>query len=172
MREGSGGETTVDHGWDMPENVREGMEEIMRAEGDGDAEAAANGVAELGPFVSKILGIDNCESLIPSAREETQQLIVFLLKISLLTLMNENPNPGSNATVPSPPLAASMPTSPLWPTCPTAGSSAPSHVLTGSHVLGTPSTTKPFLLKIPHLQKSKMIHQETRSKHRKEQKLV
>ncbi|MCJ1456890.1 hypothetical protein MMC28_007256 [Mycoblastus sanguinarius] len=69
MREGSGGETTVDHGWDMPENVREGMEEIMRAEGDGDAEAAANGVAELGPFVSKILGIDNYISPNPHERK-------------------------------------------------------------------------------------------------------
>ena len=60
MREASGGETTVDHGWDMPEGVREGLEQILREENDaGDTDSAAYGVEAEGPFVSKKLGISN-----------------------------------------------------------------------------------------------------------------
>lgn len=60
MREGSGGEITVDHGWDMPEGVREGLEQILQEEDDAkDKESASNGVEAEGPFVSKRLGITN-----------------------------------------------------------------------------------------------------------------
>ena len=60
MREGSGGETTVDHGWDMPEGVREGLEQILREEKNADdTEGASNGVEAEGPFISKKLGISN-----------------------------------------------------------------------------------------------------------------
>ena len=60
MREGSGGEITVDHGWDMPEGVREGLEQILQEEdGAKDKESASNGVEAEGPFVSKRLGIIN-----------------------------------------------------------------------------------------------------------------
>ena len=60
MREGSGGKTTVDHGWDMPKGVREGLEQMLQEEKDSeDSESARNGVEAEGPFVSKRLGISN-----------------------------------------------------------------------------------------------------------------
>lgn len=63
MREGSGGETTVDHGWDMPLGVREGLEGILKEEKDvTENEAAANGIEPTGPFISNRLGIKDCES--------------------------------------------------------------------------------------------------------------
>ena len=56
MREGSGGAITVDHGWDMPEGVREGLAEIVNEEKvEGDRE----GLEEMGPFISKRLGIQD-----------------------------------------------------------------------------------------------------------------
>lgn len=62
MREDSGGEITVDHGWDMPEGVREGLEQMLEEEKDAeDEEAGRNGVEAEGPFVSKRLGISNGE---------------------------------------------------------------------------------------------------------------
>ena len=61
MREGSGGETTVDHGWDMPEGVTEKLEHILKVEEDTkDKDGAPNGVEAAGPFLSKRLGINNC----------------------------------------------------------------------------------------------------------------
>lgn len=60
MREGSGGDATVDHGWDLPEGVREGLDEILRGEKDDeDNDAGPNGVERMGPFISKKLGIAN-----------------------------------------------------------------------------------------------------------------
>lgn len=62
MREGSGGESTVDHGWDLPDGVREGLDELSRGEkSDKDKEAGPNGVEQMGPFISKRLGIADCE---------------------------------------------------------------------------------------------------------------
>ncbi|KAF6232929.1 hypothetical protein HO173_008892 [Letharia columbiana] len=70
MREGSGGEITVDHGWDMPEGVREGLEQILQEEDDAkDKESASNGVEAEGPFVSKRLGIINNSSPYPHHRK-------------------------------------------------------------------------------------------------------
>lgn len=70
MREGSGGEITVDHGWDMPEGVREGLEQILQEEDDAkDKESASNGVEAEGPFVSKRLGITNNSSPYPHHRK-------------------------------------------------------------------------------------------------------
>lgn len=65
MREGSGGATTVDHGWDMPEGTREGLERMLQEDGatEGDKEGVANGVEETGPFISKRLGIQTRELL-------------------------------------------------------------------------------------------------------------
>lgn len=58
MREGSGGETTLDHGWDMPAGVREGLNQILQEEKNADDEdGGPNGVEAEGPFVSKSLGI-------------------------------------------------------------------------------------------------------------------
>lgn len=63
MREGSGGETTVDHGWDMPIGAREGLEEILQEEKDAnEKESAAMGVEPTGPFISRILGVKDCRS--------------------------------------------------------------------------------------------------------------
>ena len=59
MREGSGGETTVDHGWDMPDGVREGLEQILQEAAVDNKESERNGVEAEGPFVSKSLGIYN-----------------------------------------------------------------------------------------------------------------
>lgn len=59
MREGSGGQTTVDHGWDMPEGVREGLERILQEE-DADEQGDESSMVEAqGPYVSKRLGISN-----------------------------------------------------------------------------------------------------------------
>ena len=64
MREGSGGGVTVDHGWDMPEGVREGLERILQEERNADdRDGATNGVEVEGPFISKRLGIANSEYL-------------------------------------------------------------------------------------------------------------
>ena len=57
MREGSGGEITVDHGWDMPEGVREMLERILQKENAEDKEGESMGVEAQGPFVSKRLGM-------------------------------------------------------------------------------------------------------------------
>lgn len=60
MREGSGGESTLDHGWDMPEGVREGLKQMLQEEKNvEDEEGAPMGVEAEGPFVSKRLGISN-----------------------------------------------------------------------------------------------------------------
>ena len=62
MRENSGGESTVDHGWDMPKGAREGLDKIIQGQLDGDDEdAGPNGVESRGPFISKVLGIANSE---------------------------------------------------------------------------------------------------------------
>ncbi|KAK3174469.1 hypothetical protein OEA41_001715 [Lepraria neglecta] len=70
MRENSGDESTVDHGWDMPEGAREGLDKILRGQVDGDDEdAGPNGVESRGPFISKILGIADNHSPYPHQRK-------------------------------------------------------------------------------------------------------
>ena len=59
MREGSGGETTVDHGWDMPDGARESLEQILQEAAVENKEDECNGVNAEGPFVSKSLGMYN-----------------------------------------------------------------------------------------------------------------
>ena len=59
MREGSGGETTVDHGWDMPEGAEEKLEQVLREERDEDDDGESNGVKAQGPFISNRLGMSN-----------------------------------------------------------------------------------------------------------------
>lgn len=62
MREGSGGQVMVDHGWDMPEGVQEGLDEILQKEEDlNDKDAGPMGVEAMGPFISKKLGVKNSE---------------------------------------------------------------------------------------------------------------
>ena len=62
MREGSGGEVALNHGWDMPESVREGLEEVLKGEADGEEkEGRTMGVEAMGPFTSKSLGVKNCK---------------------------------------------------------------------------------------------------------------
>ena len=73
MREGSGGKETAEHGWDMPDGVKEALEKMLKEEGSvsngggtrSEKEAAANGVETQGPFISKRLGISNSVSPIP-----------------------------------------------------------------------------------------------------------
>lgn len=61
MLEGSGGLRTVDHGWDMPEGAREGLEQMLRAADDEEDKAGGpNGVEAQGPFISKRMGLYNC----------------------------------------------------------------------------------------------------------------
>ena len=68
MLEGSGGESTVDHGADLPKGVIEGLGKIIEGQIDGeDEENDANGVDSRGPFISKILGIADSESLLLSS---------------------------------------------------------------------------------------------------------
>lgn len=53
----------MDHGWDMPMGVREGLEKIMKEEKDAtEKESAAMGVEPTGPFLTKTLGVKDCES--------------------------------------------------------------------------------------------------------------
>lgn len=62
MREGSEGAKSLQHGWDMPKAVREGLEEVLRKEGleyKDEAQARSLGVERAGPFISKRLGIYN-----------------------------------------------------------------------------------------------------------------
>ncbi len=60
MREGSGGEITVDHGWDIPEGVRESLKIMLQEEKDArDEEGEAWGVEAEGPFISKKLDMRN-----------------------------------------------------------------------------------------------------------------
>ena len=60
VREGSGGQKTVDHGWDMPEGVRAELERGAETVDERvKLEKAANGEEELGAFESRRLGIMN-----------------------------------------------------------------------------------------------------------------
>lgn len=59
MREGSGGETTLDHGWDMPEGVREALDRILQGEHAEDEGYTPMSVEAHGPYISKRLGISN-----------------------------------------------------------------------------------------------------------------
>ena len=62
MREGSGGEVALNHGWDMPESIKQGLEEVLKGESDREEkEGSAMGVEAMGPFTSKSLGITNCQ---------------------------------------------------------------------------------------------------------------
>lgn len=62
MREGSGGEVTVDHGWDMPTDAQRGLEHILQEEKDAaERENAEMGVEPTGPFLSKRLGVSDCK---------------------------------------------------------------------------------------------------------------
>ena len=64
MREGSGGDVTVDHGWDMPDGVRDGLERLLKEGGNASKEEdRENGVDSSGPFISKRLEIQDCEYL-------------------------------------------------------------------------------------------------------------
>ena len=67
MREGRSGERTVDHGWDLPEGVSRGLEELLREEARkedcDESTSSANGVETSGPFISKRLGIANGKSI-------------------------------------------------------------------------------------------------------------
>ena len=70
MLEGSGGESTVDHGADLPKGVLEGLGKIIEGKiGAEDEENDANGVDSRGPFISKILGIADSESLLLSSSD-------------------------------------------------------------------------------------------------------
>ena len=61
MKEGSGGDKAVEHGWDMHEGVREGLERPVKQykEAKDEREAEGNGVEMRGPFMSRRLGILN-----------------------------------------------------------------------------------------------------------------
>ncbi|KAL9628860.1 MAG: hypothetical protein Q9164_007123, partial [Protoblastenia rupestris] len=68
MREDSGGAKAVEHGWDMPDGVREALEQ--RPETDEETkdtrEAEGNGVESPGPFMARRLGI--YDSMLASSR--------------------------------------------------------------------------------------------------------
>ena len=67
MKEGSGGQETIQHGWDLPSNAEKEMANVPEEDkcaktGDlsvSEHEAAINGVQTQGPFISKRLGIYN-----------------------------------------------------------------------------------------------------------------
>lgn len=65
MREASGGQKMVEHGVDMPEGVKEGLEDLLKGEREvevEDGDSAPNGEEQQGPFVSRRLGIQNRQS--------------------------------------------------------------------------------------------------------------
>ncbi|KAL8715560.1 MAG: hypothetical protein Q9220_000896 [cf. Caloplaca sp. 1 TL-2023] len=60
VREGSAGEHTVNHGWDMPDGAIARLHNALAEEtSGGDADAEGLGVQGSGPFISKRLGIEN-----------------------------------------------------------------------------------------------------------------
>lgn len=69
VREGSGGAKTADHEWEMPEGVREVLEQSSPDEDNPKlvAEKEANGEEDSGPFISKRLEVLNSmSSLLPN----------------------------------------------------------------------------------------------------------
>ncbi|MCJ1377841.1 hypothetical protein MMC17_000937 [Xylographa soralifera] len=73
VREGSGGQKTVDHGWDMPEGVRAELEKGVETEDEGiKLEKASNGEEESGAFESRRLGIMNNDSAHPHTKRTRQ----------------------------------------------------------------------------------------------------
>ena len=130
MREGSGGGVTVDHGWDMPEGVREGLERILQEERNAeDGDGASNGVEVEGPFISKRLGMANSEyspCFASALSRWGRKADKTFTQIAHPTHTSVNHNLGFNAEAPSPLLAASTPTSQPSPTCQIAGSSVQS----------------------------------------------
>ncbi|MCJ1283140.1 hypothetical protein MMC26_002467 [Xylographa opegraphella] len=73
VREGSGGTKTVDHGWEMPEGVREELERGAETENERvKLEKAANGEEEFGAFESRRLGITNNDSAHPHTKRTRQ----------------------------------------------------------------------------------------------------
>lgn len=62
MREGSGGEKTVGHSWDMPDGAQDRLTAMIREDGDeefGDKDGGSLGVEEAGPFITKRMAIVN-----------------------------------------------------------------------------------------------------------------
>ncbi|KAL9130206.1 MAG: hypothetical protein Q9217_001551 [Psora testacea] len=59
MKEGSGGERAVEHGWDIPKEARETLAHLADhdKETKDNREAEGNGVESSGPFVARRLGI-------------------------------------------------------------------------------------------------------------------
>ena len=71
MREGSGGDVTVNHGWDMPEGVQDSSIRLLGEDSGADfEEGAPSGVEAQGPFVSKKHQIKDCK--IPAIRRHDQ----------------------------------------------------------------------------------------------------
>ena len=60
MREGSCGEQTVDHAWDLPEDALVKLKKLVgEDEASGDKDGEGLGVERSGPFISRKLGIEN-----------------------------------------------------------------------------------------------------------------
>ncbi|KAL9123042.1 MAG: hypothetical protein Q9187_000393, partial [Circinaria calcarea] len=74
VREGSGGAKTVDHEWEMPEGMREILEQNSPDEGDPAllVENEHNGEEDSGPFISKRLEILNNSSPHPHTKRTRQ----------------------------------------------------------------------------------------------------
>ncbi|KAL8680868.1 MAG: hypothetical protein Q9186_002987 [Xanthomendoza sp. 1 TL-2023] len=63
VREGSAGQETISHAWDMPKGAIAKLDEAMREESsEDDIVAEVLGVQGSGPFISKRLGIENYAS--------------------------------------------------------------------------------------------------------------
>ncbi|MCJ1434214.1 hypothetical protein MMC27_003581 [Xylographa pallens] len=73
VREGSGGQKTVDHGWAMPEGVQQELERGAETDDEGlKLEKASNGEEEFGAFESRRLGIMNNDSAHPHTKRTRQ----------------------------------------------------------------------------------------------------
>ncbi|KAL8783890.1 MAG: hypothetical protein Q9213_004308 [Squamulea squamosa] len=63
VREGSAGQMTINHAWDMPKDALAKLDEALAEESsNGDADAEGLGVQGSGPFITKRVGIENYSS--------------------------------------------------------------------------------------------------------------
>lgn len=59
VREGSGGERTVDHEWEMPEGVADELRLILKDDEAKDVDGASSAISDKSPFISKRLSTLN-----------------------------------------------------------------------------------------------------------------
>ena len=163
VREGSGGQKTVDHGWDMPEGVQAELERGAELEDERvKLEKASNGEEESGAFESRRLGIMNSKSneqavshSVPIAGyqkpEELPQCLPSNAEASLFRRLRTSAHQAHPPMVPGsrPHLPLGRPTSPPLRSRLHVGQLLYRHGLAGAQPLALRAAHKP--LSNPHL---------------------